>query len=192
MIDLKGKQTETNLLLAYTGESLNRNLYTFFAYQAKKEGYEQIAAIFLETADHEHEHARNELNFIQTSNIELPAGIYPMKGVGNTVSNLETAVAGEHYEQSTMYPEFAKTADEEGFTEIAQMLRHIATVEASHEKRYFALFNNVKEGKVFRKDRVVKWKCRVCGYVKEDKDSPHSCPICAYGRPYFELFAENY
>ena len=191
-MDLKGTQTEKNLLLAYTGESLNRNLYTYFAYQAKKEGYEQIAAIFLETADHEHERARQELNFIQTSDIELPAGIYPVRGVGNTVSNLETAVAGEHYEQITMYPEFAKTADEEGFAEIAQMLRHIATVEALHEKRYFALLNNVKEGKVFKKDTVVKWKCRVCGYVKEDKEPPHSCPICAYGRAYFELFAENY
>ena len=191
-MDLKGTQTEKNLLLAYTGESLNRNLYTYFAYQAKKEGYEQIAAIFLETADHEHEHARQELNFIQTSDIELPAGIYPVRGVGNTVSNLETAVAGEHYEQSTMYPEFAKTADEESFSEIARMLRYIATVEAHHEKRYFALLNNVKEGKVFKKDTVVKWKCRVCGYVKEDKEPPHSCPICAYGRAYFELFAENY
>ncbi|MEI7673904.1 MAG: rubrerythrin family protein, partial [Deltaproteobacteria bacterium] len=124
-MDLKGTQTERNLLLAYTGESLNRNLYTFFAYQAKKEGYEQIAAIFLETADHEHEHARQELNFIQTSDIELPAGIYPVKGVGDTVSNLATSVAGEHYEQTTMYPEFAQTADEEGFFEIARMLRHI-------------------------------------------------------------------
>jgi rubrerythrin len=191
-MDLKGTQTEKNLLLAYTGESLNRNLYTYFSYQAKEEGYEQIAALFLETAGHEHEHARQELNFIRTSDIELPAGMYPVKGVGNTVSNLETAVAGEHYEQSTMYPEFAKTADEEGFSEIAQMLRHIATVEAQHEKRYFAILNNVKEGKVFRKATVVKWKCRVCGYVKEDKEAPHSCPICAYGRAYFELFAENY
>ncbi len=189
---LKGTQTEKNLILAYTGESLNRNLYTYFAYQAKKEGYEQLAAIFLETADHEHEHARQELNFIQTSDVELPAGIYPVKGVGNTISNLETAVSGEHYEQSTMYPEFAKTAEKEGFPDIAQMLRHIGTVEAHHEKRYFALLKNVKEGKVFRKDLPVKWKCRVCGYVKEDKEPPQSCPICAYDRAYFELFAENY
>jgi rubrerythrin len=191
-MDLQRTQTEKNLLLAYTGESLNRNLYTYSAYQAKKEGYEQIAAIFLETADHEHEHARQELNFIQSSDIELPTGSYPVKGVGNTVSNLETAVSGEHYEQSIMYPEFAKTADEDGFAEIAQVLRHIATVEALHEKRYFALLNNVKEGKVFRKETVVKWKCRVCGYVKEDKEPPHSCPICAYGRAYFELLAQNY
>jgi len=191
-MDLKGTQTEKNLLLAYTGESLNRNLYTYFAGQATKEGYEQIAAIFLETADHEHEHARQELNFIQTSDIELPSGIYPVKGVGNTVHNLETAVTGEHYEQTIMYPDFAKTADEQGFPEIANMLRHIGTVEACHEQRFFALLNNVQEGKVFKKHGVVKWKCRICGYVKEDKGAPHSCPICAYGRAYFEVFAENY
>jgi len=189
---LEGTQTEKNLLLAYTGESNNRNLYTFFAYRAKEEGYEQIAAIFLETATHEHEHARQELNFIGTRDIELPTVVYPVKGVGNTLSNLETAVSGEQYEQSIMYPEFAKTADEEGFPEIAQMFRHIATVEAYHEKRYRALLNNVKEGKVFRKDTVVKWKCRVCGYVKEDKEAPDTCPICGYGRAYFELVGENF
>ena len=155
-------------------------MYTYFSYQAKEEGYEQIAALFLETAGHEHEHARQELNFIQTSDIELPAGMYPAKGVGNTVSNLETAVAGEHYEQSIMYPEFAKTADEEGFFEIAKMLRHIATVEARHEERYRALLNNVKEGKAFTKDTVVKWKCRVCGYVKEDKDVTQPSHMCIW------------
>jgi rubrerythrin len=189
---LKGTQTEKNLLLAYTGESNNRNLYTYFAYRAKEEGYEQIAAIFLETANHEHEHARQELNFVGTRDIELPSGVYPVKGVGNTLSNLETAVSGEQYEQSIMYPEFAKTADEEGFREIAQMFRHIATVEAYHEKRYRVLLNNVKEGKVFRKDTTVKWKCRACGYVKEDKEAPDICPICGYDRAYFELVGENY
>lgn len=191
-MDLKGTQTEKNLLLAYTGESLNRNLYAFFAHRAKEEGYEQIAAIFLETAGHEHEHARQELNFIQTSDIELPAGIYPVKGVRDTLSNLETAVAGEHYEQSIMYPDFANMADGEGFPEIAQMLRHIATVEAYHEKRYLALLKNLKDGKVFAKDTAVKWKCRVCGYVKEQREAPESCPICAYGRAYFELSVDNY
>jgi rubrerythrin len=191
-MNLKGTQTEKNLLLAYHGESNNRNLYTFFAIKAKEEGYEQIAAIFLETANHEHEHARQILNFIQTSDIELPAFVYPVKGVGNTISNLETAVAGEHYEQSIMYPDFAEIADEEGFSEIARMLRHIATVEARHGERYSALLKNVREGKVFRKDTAVKWKCRVCGYVKEDVESPQSCPICGYGRAYFESSAENY
>jgi rubrerythrin len=191
-MDLKGTKTEKNLLLAYNGESNNRNLYSFFASQAKEEGYEQIAAIFLETADNEQEHARQELNFIKTSDIELPAGIYPVKGVGKTVSNLETAVSGEHYEQSIMYPEFAATAEEEGFFEIAQMLRHIAGIEALHERRYLALLNNLKEGKVFKKDTAVKWKCRICGYVNEDKEAPLSCPVCSYGRAFFELPAENY
>lgn len=191
-MELKGTQTEKNLLLAYTGESNNRNLYTYFAYKAKEEGYEQIAAIFLETADHEHAHARQELHYIQTSDIELPAMVYPVKGVGGTISNLETAVSGEHYEQNIMYPEFAKTAHEEGFFEIAGMFRHIATVEAHHEERYRALLDNVKEGKVFKKAAVVKWKCRVCGYVKEDREAPQECPICKYSRAYFELWAGNY
>lgn len=191
-MDIKGTQTEKNLLLAYHGESNNRNLYTYFADKAKEEGYEQIAAIFMETADHEREHARQELNLIRTSDIELPSIIFPVKGVGDIASNLETAVDGEHYEQSIMYPDFAQTADEEGFPEIAQMLRDIAGVEAIHEERFLALLNNIKNDKVFKKDRVVKWKCRECGYVKEGKESPQICPICAYSRAYFELLAENY
>jgi rubrerythrin len=191
-MDVKGTQTEKNLLLAYMGESNNRNLYTFFAYKAKEEGYEQIAAIFLETAGHESEHAKQELNIIQTSDVELPAFVCPVKGVGNTLANLEAAVSGEHYEQTIMYPDFAKTADEEGFPEIGRLLRHIATVEAFHEERYRALLGNVKEGKVFRKDWAVKWKCRVCGYVKEDKEAPRTCPICSYGQAYFEVLGEQY
>jgi rubrerythrin len=189
---LKGTQTEKNLLLAYHGESNNRNLYTYFAHQAKEEGYEQIAAIFLETADHESEHARQELKLIQTSDIELPSLVYPVKGVGATIANLETAASGEHYEQTTMYPEFAKTADEEGFSEVAALFRNIAAVEAWHEERYVALLKRVKDGRVFEKDRAVKWKCRVCGFVKEDKAAPSICPICDYGRAYFEMFADNY
>lgn len=191
-MNLKGSKTEKNLLLAYTGESNNRNLYTFFASRAKEEGYEQIAAIFLETADHEREHARQELSFIQTSDIEIPATVFPVKGIFSTVSNLETAVSGEYYERTEMYPEFAKTADEEGFPEIAKMLRGIATVEAYHEKRFRALLEAVREGKVFRKDTAVQWKCRVCGYIFEDSEAPETCPICSYGRAYFELLAENY
>lgn len=191
-MNLKGTQTEKNLLLAYHGESNNRNMYTFFAEKAKEEGYEQVAAIFVETACHEYEHARQILNFIQTRDIELPAVTFPVKGVSDTISNLETAVSGEHYEKSIMYPDFAKTADEEGFSEIVKMLRLIATVEAEHEKRYRALLKNLKEGKVFQKDRVVKWKCRVCGYVKKSRNAPQICPICGYSRVYFELFTENY
>lgn len=191
-MDLKGTQTEKNLLLAYHGESNNRNLYTYFGYRAQEEEYEQIAAIFFETANHEHEHARQELKLIGTSDIELPAVVFPVKGVGSTLANLEIAVSGEQYEQSIMYPEFAKTADQEGFPEIAELFRCIATVEAFHEKRYRALLNNVKEGRVFEKDTVAKWKCRACGYVKEGKEAPDTCPVCGYGRAYFELFAENY
>jgi rubrerythrin len=191
-MDLKGTRTEKNLLLAYTGESNNRNLYTYFADRAREEGYEQIAGIFLETADHEREHARQELSLVQTSDIELPDMVYPVKGVRATVSNLETAVSGEHYEHVTMYPDFAKTADEEGFSGVARMFRHIATVEAYHEKRFFALLNNVKKGRVFRKDAVATWKCRVCGYVKDDREAPQNCPICARSRAFFELPAENY
>jgi rubrerythrin len=189
---LKGTQTEKNLLLAYHGESNNRNLYTFFAGRAREEGYEQIATIFLETADHEQEHARQELNFIKTSDIELPSMVFPVKEVGGTISNLETAVDGEHYEQSIMYPDFAKTAEEEGFSEIARLLRNLATVEAWHEKRFFALLDNVKNRRVFMRDSVVQWKCRVCGYVKENKEAPNPCPVCGYARDYFELLAENY
>jgi rubrerythrin len=191
-MELKGTQTEKNLLLAYHGESNNRNLYTYFAYQAKDEGYEQIAAIFLETADHEHEHARQELKLIQTSDVELPTLVYPVKGVGDTLTNLEMAAAGENYEQTTMYPDFAKVADEEGFPEVAELFRQIAKAEAFHEKRFRVLFNNVKEGKVFKKDTVVTWKCRVCGWVKEDKEAPESCPICEVGRGYFEVLGEVY
>ena len=191
-MDLKGTKTEKNLLLAYTGESINRNLYTFFAAQAKEEGYEQIAAIFLETADHEHEHAKRELNLIRTSDVELPAGIYPVKGYSDTVSNLETAVSGEHYEQSIMYPEFAQTADEEGFAEIAGLFREIAAIEAYHKRRYLALLTNLKQGKIFRRDAIVKWKCRACGYIKEDREAPEICPVCLYGRAYFEVLTETY
>lgn len=191
-MDLKGSKTEKNLLLAYTGESNNRNLYTFFAYQAKEEGYEQIAAVFLETADHEHQHARQELKVIGTSDIELSSGVYPVKGVGDTASNLETAASGEHYEQTEMYPEFAKTADEEGFTEIAAMFRHIGTVEAYHERRFRALLASLKEGKVFSRDTVVTWKCRICGYLHEGREAPQGCPVCSYSRAYFEVLAENY
>lgn len=191
-MNLKGTQTEKNLVMAYHGESNNRNLYTYFANKAFEEGYEQIAAIFLETAEHEHEHAKQELNLIGTSDVDIPATVYPVKGVGSTLENLETAAAGEEYEQTTMYPEFAKTAEEEGFPKIAELFRDIAVVEAMHEKRYKTLLNNLKEGKVFTKDTAVKWVCRACGYIKEDNQAPSICPICDYDRAYFEVFAENY
>lgn len=191
-MELRGTQTEKNLLLAYHGESNNRNLYTYFANRAREEGYEQIAGIFLETADHEHEHARQELNFIQTSEIELPAVVFPVKGVGTTISNLENAVSGEHYERTVMYPDFARIADEEGFADVAEMFRNIAVGEAYHEERFRALLTNVKEDKVFKKDKVVRWKCRACGYVRGGQEPPDTCPVCARSRAFFEVLAEMY
>ncbi|MDY6971297.1 MAG: ferritin family protein [Thermodesulfobacteriota bacterium] len=188
---LKGSKTEENLLMAYGGESQNRNLYTFFALQAREEGYEQIAEIFLKTADNEKEHARQELKLIQTGEVEL-SGIIPVNGIGDTESNLRVAVNGEHYEQTIMYPGFARTADEEGFAEIAAMFRYIAGVEAWHESRFSALLNSVEQAKVFNKDVVVKWNCRICGYSPESKDAPATCPLCDYGQAHFELIGENY
>lgn len=192
MNSLKGSQTEKNLLLAYTGESNNRNLYTYSAYRAEEEGYEQIAAIFLETADHEQEHARQELKLIGTSDVELPAGLYPVKGVGSTTVNLETAVSGEHYEQTEMYPDFALTADREGFEDIARLFRNIAVAEAYHEQRFKALLEKMRQGKVFRRDSVVTWKCRVCGYLHEGRETPQNCPVCYYSRAYFEVLTEEF
>ncbi|HPW37407.1 MAG TPA: ferritin family protein [Syntrophorhabdus sp.] len=192
LMDLKGMQTEKNLLVAYHGESNNRNMYTFFAEKAKEEGYEQVAAIFIETANHEYEHAKQILNIIQMRDIELPKVIFPVKGVGNTISNLQTAVSGEHYEKSIMYPDFVKIADEEGFTDVAKILRFITSVEAEHERRFRILLQNMKAGKIFRKDSVVKWKCRACGYVKKNRNAPKVCPLCRCSRAYFELFTENY
>lgn len=189
---LKGTQTEKNLLLAYTGESNNRNMYTFFADQARVEGYEQIGAIFLETAGHEAEHARQELKLIQDSDVELPSLVYPVKGVGDTQANLETAVSGENYEQTVMYPEFAQTADAEGFPEIARLLRQIAGVEAYHEERFASLLALISEGRMFERDRSVNWKCRLCGYVQADASAPQHCPICECGRAYFEILDERF
>lgn len=189
---LKASQTEKNLLLAYTGESLNRNLYTYFAERARDDGYEQIAAVFLETAEHERQHGRQELKLLGTSDIELPTAVYPLKGVSGTLANLRTAVSGEHYEQSIMYPDFAKTADEEGFPEIARVLRHVAVAEEYHERRFRALLRIVEEGRVFRRETAVTWKCRACGYLEEAPEAPSSCPICGYVRAYFEVLAETY
>jgi rubrerythrin len=184
---LNGTQTEKNLLLAYHGECNNRNLYTYFADRAKEEGYEQIAAVFLETADHEREHARQELALLGSSDIELPMMVFPVKGIGDTKANLATAASGERYEQTVMYQQFAETAEKEGFTEIARLLQHIAAVEAMHEERFRALLKTVKDGKVFQKDTAVTWKCRVCGYVQTNTNCPPDCPICKHEQAYFEV-----
>jgi len=190
-MELKGSKTEKNLLAAFAGESQARNRYTYFASQARKEAYEQIAAIFLETADNEKEHAKREFKFLQGGEVEV-TGSFPAGVIGDTASNLKEAGGGEHYEWTEMYPEFANVADEEGFSEIAAVFRAIARAEEQHEKRYLALLKNLEDGKVFKKDKVVKWKCRNCGYIYEGTEPPETCPACAHPQAYFELLTENY
>ncbi len=177
-MELKGSKTEKNLEAAFAGESQARNKYTYFASVAKKEGFEQIAAIFLETAENEREHAKREFDFLQ--------------GIGDTAANLEAAAGGEHYEWTEMYPEFERVAREEGFNAIAVFFHEVAEVEEEHEKRYQALLKNVREGTVFKRDKVYRWKCRNCGYVHEGTEAPKVCPACIHPQSHFELIAENY
>jgi len=191
MKGLKGTKTERNLLTAFAGESQARNRYTYFASQAKKEGYEQIAGIFLETADNEKEHAKRFFKFLEGGEGQVSAS-FPAGIIGNSEENLKAAAAGENYEHTTMYPEFAEIADEEGFPEIAQVMRTIAVAEKQHEKRYLTLSNNIEQDRVFRRDKIVRWKCRNCGYIHEGKEAPEKCPACAHPRAYFELLGENY
>ena len=177
-MELKGSKTEQNLLAAFAGESQARNKYTYFAAVAKEEGFEQIAGIFLETAENEREHAKREFDFL--------------KGIGNTKANLKAAAEGENYEHTQMYPEFERVAREEGFSEIADFFKEVGEVEEEHEKRYLALLKNLEGGKVFKKDKVVRWKCRNCGYVHEGTEAPEECPACGFPQSYYELMAENY
>ncbi len=190
-MELKGSKTEKNLLTAFAGESQARNRYTYFASQARKEGYEQIAAIFLETADNEKEHAKREFKFLQGGEVEISAS-FSAGVIGDTKANLKEAAAGEHYEWTEMYPEFAKVAREEGFEEIANVFESIAKAEQAHEARYLALLKNTEEGKVFRRDQPVKWKCRNCGYIHEGTEAPEECPSCAHPQSHFELWYPNY
>ncbi|MEM3445512.1 MAG: rubrerythrin family protein [Thermoplasmata archaeon] len=191
MKSLKGTKTEKNLLAAFAGESQARNRYTYFASEAKKEGYEQISAIFLETADNEKEHAKRLFKFLEGGEVEI-CGAFPAGKIGTTAENLKAAAAGENYEHTKMYPEFAKIAEEEGFPEIAAVFRAIAVAEKQHEKRYLGLLKNIEEGKVFKKDRPVKWKCRNCGYIHEGTEAPEVCPACAHPRAYYEILEENW
>jgi len=191
MTTLKGSQTEKNILAAFAGESQARNRYTFFASEAKKAGYEQIAAIFLETADNEKEHAEMFFNLLEGGDVEITAA-YPAGVVGDTVANLEAAAAGERLEWSVLYKDAAETARQEGFNSVAVVFTEIAEVEAQHEARYLKLLANVREGKVFKRDSVVKWKCRNCGYVHEGTEAPRTCPACLHPQAYYELMAENY
>jgi rubrerythrin len=190
-MNLKGTQTEKNLLAAFAGESQARNRYSYFASQARKEGYEQIAAIFAETADQEKEHAKREFKFLQGGEVEITAA-FPAGVIGNTLENLKAAAAGEHYENTKMYPDFAETADKEGFDEIATVFRSIAVAEKRHEDRYVALAKNISDGIVLKREKPVRWVCRNCGYVHEGLEAPEVCPACAHPQSYYELEATNY
>jgi rubrerythrin len=190
-MQFKGSKTEKNLLAAFAGESQARNRYTFFASAAKKEGYEQISAIFLQTAEEEKEHAKLFFKQLKGGEAEITAS-YPAGVIGTTKDNLKAAAAGEQMEWGTIYPDFAATAEKEGFLEIANLFRMVAKVEATHESRYKKLYENMENGIVFKAETPVKWHCRNCGYVHSGKDAPAKCPVCDHPQAYFELFAENY
>ena len=179
-MELKGSRTEKNLQTAFAGESQARNKYTYFASKAKKEGYEQIAAIFLETAENEKEHAKLWFKYLEGGDIK------------STQENLKAAAEGENYEWTDMYAEFAKVAEEEGFKEIAAKFRGVAAIEKHHEERYLALLKNVEEGLVFSRDGEMIWKCRNCGHIVVGKKAPGICPVCAHPQAYFELVGQNY
>lgn len=191
MASVKGTRTEKNLLAAFAGESQARNRYTYFASVAKKEGYEQIAAIFEETADNEKEHAKRFFSYLEGGMVEITAS-YPAGKIGNTLENLLAAAAGENEEHTKLYPEAADVADQEGFKEIAILFRNIAKVEMEHEKRYLKLAENIKKGEVFKKETKVRWKCRNCGYVHEGTEAPEKCPSCLHPKAYFEIKETNY
>ncbi|MGD9161114.1 MAG: rubrerythrin family protein [Desulfobacteraceae bacterium] len=191
MASLKGTQTEKNLLTAFAGESQARNRYTYFASKAKKEGYEQMSFIFTETAAQEKEHAERLFKFLEGGEVEITAA-FPAGVIGTTLENLKAAAEGEHYEQTEMYPDFAKIADEEGFKEIAVVFRNIAVAERQHEKRYNDLAANIENDRVFKRDEEVVWRCRNCGFLYTGKEAPVECPACAHPQAYFELLGENY
>ena len=190
-MSVKGTKTEKNLLASFAGESQARNRYTFFASQAKKEGYEQISAIFLETADNEKEHAKKFFKFLEGGPVEITA-TYPAGKIGTTAENLKASAMGENEEHTKLYPAFAKTADEEGLKDIAFTWRKIAEVEQHHEARYLALLKTIEQGSTFKKDKPVKWKCRNCGYIMEGAAPPEKCPTCDHPKSYFELLCESY
>ncbi len=191
MSGLKGSETEKNLLKAFAGESQARNRYTYFSSQAKKEGYEQIAWIFADTAENEKEHGKRFFSFLEGGDLEITSP-YPAGYVGTTAANLEAAAAGERHEWGMLYPDFADVAEKEGFSEIAKVFRMIALAETGHEKRYLALLDNIQKGRVFKRDAPTKWRCRNCGYVHEGPEAPTECPACAHPRAHYELLIENY
>ncbi len=191
MATLKGTRTEKNLLTAFAGESQARNRYTYFASKAKKEGYVQMAYIFEETANQEKEHAKRLFKFLEGGEVEI-TGAFPAGVIGSTLENLKASAAGENYEHTEMYPEFAKTAREEGFDAIAMVFEFIAVAEKQHEAQYNALAANIEAGTVFKKGEKVTWRCRNCGYVHDGEEAPGACPACAHAQAHFELLGENY
>ncbi len=191
MAQLKGTQTEKNILTAFAGESQARNRYTYFASKAKKDGFVQIADIFSETADQEKEHAKALFKLLEGGAVEI-SGTFPAGIIGETVDNLRAAAAGENEEWSCMYPSFAKTAEAEGFPKIAAIFRSIAIAEKQHEKRYLDLAKNIDDNLVFSRPTEVTWRCRNCGYIHSGTDAPQKCPACSHPQAHFELLGENY
>ncbi|RJR40699.1 MAG: rubrerythrin family protein [Desulfobacteraceae bacterium] len=191
MKGFSGSQTEKNLLAAFGGESQARNRYTYFAGQARKDGYDQIAFIFEETANQEKEHAKRFFKFLQGGDLEIVAS-FPAGVIGATKENLLAAAAGERHEHSELYPGFAETAEKEGFSEIAKVFRAISVAERQHEKRYRDLAANIQSGKTFVRETEVVWRCRNCGYLHHGNSSPEECPACAHPQAYFELLGENW
>jgi len=192
MASVKGTETEKNLLKSFAGECQARNRYTFAAKVAEKEGLRQIAALFIATAENELQHSKTMFKWLEGGEpLEITAA-YPAGKIGSTVENLQEGIDGEHEETTELYPGFADTAEKEGFADIAAMYRAIAKVESWHEQRYRALLANVKDGKVYRKEKTVRWKCQKCGYVHEGTEPPQACPACKHPRDYFEIRAENW
>ena len=190
-MSLKGTRTEQNLLKAFAGESQARTRYTYFSSAAKKEGYEQIAALFLETAENEKEHAKVFFKHLEGGMVEITA-MYPAGRIGTTAENLLAAAEGELEEWGTLYPDFAAIADEEGFPKVAESFREIAEVEQHHEARYRKLLALVEDGTFFKRETTVRWKCRNCGYIHEGPEAPKMCPACAHPQAHYELFCEPY
>jgi rubrerythrin len=188
---LKGTKTEKNILTAFAGESQARNRYTYFASKAKKEGFEQISAVFEETANQEKEHAKRLFKFLEGGELEIQAS-FPAGMIGTTAENLKASIGGEHEEWADMYPSFAVVAREEGFDELAAIFEAIAVAEKQHEKRYAGLLSNIEKGTVFKKDQSVTWYCRNCGYVHEGNEAPDACPACDHPQAHFELLKENW
>ncbi len=190
-MSIKGTQTERNLLTAFAGESQARNRYSYFASQAKKDGFVQMADIFEETANQEKEHAKRLFKLLEGGEVEVQAA-FPAGVIGTTAENLQASAAGENFEHTEMYPGFAATAREEGLDEIASIFSAIAVAEKQHERRYLGLLANVEAGTVFKKDEPVTWRCRNCGYLHEGTEAPEECPACAHPQAHFELLGENW